>query len=70
MRCPRCTCAFIIEACCTHGYMIISEDQFKRYHSERRKYLKEEKLKNQNEKTRKYICQIMEKEFRDLGIQI
>ncbi len=54
----------------TPGNVFISQEQFNKQHSKRRENLIKEKLKNQTEKTKNIICQRMEKDFRDLGIQI
>ncbi len=54
----------------TPGNLFISQEQFNKQHSKRRENLIKDKLKNQTEKTKNIICQLMEKDFRDLGIQI
>lgn len=48
----------------------ISAEQFNKHHSKRRENLINEKIKDQTDKTKDLIWKKMEKDFRDLGINI
>lgn len=50
--------------------IFINEDKFKKTHSKRRENLINQKLKNETDKVKNTIIKKMEKDFRDLGIQI
>lgn len=48
----------------------IALDQFNRHHSKRREQQINEKMKNQTDKTKQLLRKKMDKDFRDLGIQV
>ena len=54
----------------TYRSFYITQDQFNAHHSKRRQDRINDQIKNQTDKTKQILCKKMEKDFRDLGIQV